>query len=111
MLFPYPAFEKGFGSLYWDRNIAETQSAVAEALAAFGRIDILLICKSEALVGSVEELSQTERTQTLVRDQFETNFFGPVNVIKAVLPSMREKRNGHIVAVTGISELNLQDEI
>ncbi|QDS77082.1 hypothetical protein FKW77_007374 [Venturia effusa] len=85
------------------RNIAETQSAVAEALAAFGRIDILFICKSEALVGSVEELSQTSRTQTLVRDQFETNFFGPVNVVKAVLPSMREKRNGHIVAMTGIT--------
>ncbi|KAE9969369.1 hypothetical protein BLS_005394 [Venturia inaequalis] len=85
------------------RKIAETQSAVAEALAAFGRIDILFICKSEAVVGSIEELSQTDRTQTLVRDQFETNFFGPVNVLKAVLPSMREKRNGHIVAMTGIT--------
>lgn len=54
-------------------------------------------------MGSIEELSQTDRTQTLVRDQFETNFFGPVNVLKAVLPSMREKRNGHIVAMTGIT--------
>lgn len=91
-------------TLIWqDRIIAETQSAVAEALGAFGRIDILFICKSEALVGSIEELSQTGRTQTLVRDQFETNFFGPVNVVKAVLPSMREKRNGHIVAMTGIT--------
>jgi NAD(P)-dependent dehydrogenase (short-subunit alcohol dehydrogenase family) len=93
----------GTFKLIRNRSIAETQIAVAEALAAFGRIDILLICKSEALVGSVEELSQTKRTQTLVRDQFETNFFGPVNVVKAVLPSMRDKRNGHIVAMTGIT--------
>ena len=58
----------------------------------------------QALVGTVEELSQSNRTMSLIRDQFETNFFSAVNIIKAILPSMREKKNGHIVVMTGISK-------
>ncbi|KIV99035.1 uncharacterized protein PV09_09262 [Verruconis gallopava] len=85
------------------RNVGQCQSAIADALAAFQRIDILLICRSEALIGTIEELDQSYRAQCLVRDQFETNFFAPVNIIRALLPSMREKRNGHIVVLTGIS--------
>ena len=57
-----------------------------------------------ALVGTIEELSQNSRTRSLVRDQFETNFFSPVNVIKAALPLMREKKSGHVIIITGISE-------
>ena len=84
--------------------MGQCQSAIADALVAFERIDILLICRSEALIGTIEELDQSPRTQALVTDQFETNFFGPVNIMKALLPSMREKRNGHIVVLTGIGE-------
>lgn len=91
------------GGLTLRRSIGQCQSAIADALAAFNRIDILLICKSFALVGSIEELAQSPRTHSLVRDQFETNFFTPVNIIRVLLPSMREKRNGHIIALTGIS--------
>lgn len=57
-----------------------------------------------AVIGTVEELAESQRTLTLVREQFETNFFGTVNIIKAVLPAMREKRTGHIMVLTGISE-------
>lgn len=56
-----------------------------------------------ALVGTVEELAASPRAQTLVREQFESNFFGPVNCIKAALPTMRKKNNGHILILTGIS--------
>lgn len=56
-----------------------------------------------ALIGTVEELGVSSRTQTLVREQFETNFFGPVNVIKAALPAMRKRCAGHIMILTGIS--------
>jgi NAD(P)-dependent dehydrogenase (short-subunit alcohol dehydrogenase family) len=86
------------------RVIAQCQSAITEALLAFTRIDVLLICTSEALIGCIEELSQSTRAMSLVRDQFESNFFAPVNLVKAVLPGMREQRGGHIVAITGISE-------
>lgn len=50
----------------------------------------------------MEELS-TPVTQNLVRDQFETIYFTQINFIKAVLPHLREKRDGHIIILTGIS--------
>ncbi|MCJ1395790.1 hypothetical protein MMC18_008676 [Xylographa bjoerkii] len=56
-----------------------------------------------SVIGTVEELAASSRTLTLIREQFETNFFGPVNIIKAALPAMREKRAGHIIVLTGIS--------
>ncbi|KAF1353155.1 hypothetical protein BDV97DRAFT_375289 [Delphinella strobiligena] len=85
------------------RNMGHCQSAIADALQCFGRIDILFCCDSETIVGTVEELAQSPRTLSLVRDQFETNFFGPVNIIKAVLPSLRTKRNGHILMLSALS--------
>ncbi|KAL9118799.1 MAG: hypothetical protein Q9187_004650 [Circinaria calcarea] len=88
-----------FGS----RNIGQCQAAVAEAVQFMGKIDILFCCTSEAIIGTVEELAASPQTLTLVRSQFETNFFGPVNIIKATLPAMRHKRSGHIIVLTGIS--------
>ncbi|KAL1306399.1 hypothetical protein AAFC00_005106 [Neodothiora populina] len=85
------------------RNMGHCQSAIADALQCYGRIDILFCCTSETVVGTVEELAQSRRTQSLVRDQFETNFFGPVNVIKAILPSFRTKRNGHVLMLSALS--------
>ncbi|KAB8291774.1 hypothetical protein EYC80_006569 [Monilinia laxa] len=77
-------------------------ATIAEVIQVFGRIDILMCCTSEAVVGTVEELS-TPATQNLVRDQFETIYFTQINFIKAVLPRLREKRDGHIIILTGIS--------
>ncbi|KAF2084387.1 short chain dehydrogenase/reductase family protein-like protein [Saccharata proteae CBS 121410] len=85
------------------RKIGQCQAAIAEAVEAFGRVDVLFGCSSEAVVGTVEELGCSPRTLSLVRDQFETNFFSNVNIIKAVLPSMRDRRNGHVVMLTGIT--------
>ncbi|CAG8959631.1 hypothetical protein HYFRA_00001534 [Hymenoscyphus fraxineus] len=84
------------------RVMGQCGAAVAEAVDVFGRIDILLCCTSEAVVGTVEELSTSAATQNLVRDQFETIFFGQVNFIKATLPLLRERHNGHIMILTGI---------
>ena len=85
------------------RMMGQCQAAVAEAVHVFGRIDILLCCTSQAIIGTIEELGASERTQTLIRDQFETNFFGPMNIIRAALPEMRSKANGHIIVLGGIT--------
>ncbi|KAG9244794.1 hypothetical protein BJ878DRAFT_541932 [Calycina marina] len=85
------------------RIMGQCGAAVAEAVAAFGRIDILLCCTSEAVVGTVEELSTTPATRNLVRDQFEIIFFSQVNFIKATLPLFREKNLGHVVILTSIT--------
>ncbi|EMD87675.1 hypothetical protein COCC4DRAFT_71076 [Bipolaris maydis ATCC 48331] len=85
------------------RVVGQCQAAVAEAVEAFGRIDVLLCAASEAVIGTVEELSQSTRTISLVDEIFEINFFANVNIIKAVLPIMRERKNGHLIVITGIT--------
>ncbi|PGH09948.1 hypothetical protein AJ79_05564 [Helicocarpus griseus UAMH5409] len=55
------------------------------------------------VIGTVEELSASPRTQMLVKDQFETNYFGPVNLIKATLPQFRRQKYGHVIVVGGIT--------
>lgn len=84
------------------RIMSSAQSALAEAIETFGRIDILLCNTSEAVVGSVEELSTSPAVLDLVNHQFEVVFFAHVNFIKAILPLLRPKHNGHIVVLTGI---------
>lgn len=56
-----------------------------------------------AVVGTVEELSTSPRSLALVREQFNTSYFGPVNIIRAALPAMRKHVSGHIIVITGIS--------
>ena len=81
----------------------QCQAAIAEAVHVFKKVDILFCCTSEAIIGTVEELSASHRTLTMVRDQFEKNFFGPMNIIKAVIPHMRALMNGHIIVLAGIT--------
>lgn len=85
------------------RIVGQCQAAIAEAVEAFGRVDVLLGCTTEAVIGTVEELAQSSRSLNLVQEQFETNFFANVNIIKAALPSMRQMKNGHIIMLTGIT--------
>ncbi|KAI9802785.1 MAG: hypothetical protein M1833_001384 [Piccolia ochrophora] len=85
------------------RSIGQCQAAISETVEVWGRVDVMLCCTSEAVVGTVEELSASTGTLNLVRDQFETNYFGPVNIIKAVLPTFRSKRAGHLLVLTGIT--------
>ncbi|KAK3308642.1 uncharacterized protein B0T15DRAFT_411278 [Chaetomium strumarium] len=84
------------------RAMGQCGAAVAEAVQVFGRIDILLLCKFEAVIGTVEELSATPATRNLVRDQFDTIFFSQINFIKAALPQLRAQHTGHIMILTSI---------
>ncbi|AYV45377.1 short-chain dehydrogenase/reductase [Caulobacter flavus] len=74
--------------------------AVRAAEALTGQIDVLVNNAGYGLVGAVEEASLDE-----VRAQFETNVFGPLSVLKAVLPAMRARRAGRVVNVTSVSGL------
>jgi NAD(P)-dependent dehydrogenase (short-subunit alcohol dehydrogenase family) len=72
-------------------------SVVANALRLVGRIDVLVNSAGYGHEGALEESSIND-----LRRQFETNVFGPVAMIKAVLPGMRTRRAGHIVNVTSM---------
>lgn len=73
------------------------RAAVAEAMAAFGRIDVVVNNAGYANVGPFEHVAEDD-----FRAQIETNFFGVVNVTRAVLPVLRAQRDGHIIQVSSI---------
>ena len=72
--------------------------AVEAARAAFGGVDVLVNNAGYGYLSAVEEGDDAE-----VRALFDTNFFGAVDMIKAVLPEMRAQGSGHIVNVSSMT--------
>lgn len=79
---------------------ASVQACVEALLRKAGRIDALVSNAGYLLSGAIEEATLEE-----ARAQLETNFFGLVRMVKAVLPAMRQARLGHIVAVSSLAGL------
>ena len=73
------------------------QACVAEVLKEAGAIDVLVNNAGVGLAGAVEMVPLEK-----VRRMFETNFFGAVRMMQAVLPSMRARRSGAVVNVTSL---------
>ncbi len=73
-------------------------NCVTEVIQKSGRLDIVINNAGVGITGPIEEIPTEE-----IRNNFETNLFGPIEVMKAVLPQMREQKSGLIINITSIA--------
>lgn len=76
---------------------AQAEVAANAGIARFGTIDVLLNNAGFGLMGAVEEASAAE-----IEAVYRTNVFGLLNVTRAVLPHMRERRSGRVLNISSI---------
>jgi len=97
------ASRRGTGGSGWAGLVANVdddaavQSAVETVAASSGRIDALIACAGYTLAGAAECTLVAE-----AKAQFETNFWGCVRAVQAVLPHMRRQQGGRIVLISSI---------
>jgi len=94
----YPDFSD-FELIPMDVRRPETiTSAVDYLLRKEGRIDVLVNNAGVGITGAVEEIPRAE-----IENHFAVNFFGPLEVIRTVLPAMRDQKSGLIINITSIA--------
>ena len=80
------------------RDAESIANAVQEVVTKSGGIDVLINNAGVGITGPLEEIPAEE-----IKNNFDTNVFGPIAVMKAVLPYMRKQKSGLIINVTSIA--------
>ena len=80
------------------RNTDSIHAAIAKIIVTSGKIDVVINNAGVGITGPLEEIPTEE-----IKNNFETNFFGPIEVMKAVLPQMRSQHSGLIINITSIA--------
>ncbi|MBW4696014.1 MAG: SDR family NAD(P)-dependent oxidoreductase [Lyngbya sp. HA4199-MV5] len=75
----------------------EVRDAIKATIDAFGRIDVVVNNAGYGSIGAIEEVSDEA-----IRYQFETNVFGALDVMRAVLPTLRHQQSGHILNISSV---------
>lgn len=78
-------------------NDEDVRSSVKQAVEAFGTIDILVNNAGYGLGGGIEEPSMEQ-----IQQQYDTNIFGVIRVMREVLPLMRQQKSGHIMNLSSV---------
>jgi NAD(P)-dependent dehydrogenase (short-subunit alcohol dehydrogenase family) len=79
------------------KSESSVEKGIKDTIAHFGSIDVVVNNAGYGLIGSLEELSDEE-----VRQNFDINVFGVLNVIRKVLPYMRKQKSGHFFNIASI---------
>ena len=74
------------------------ETAVKKVIDEAGHLDVVINNAGSGITGPIEEIPEQE-----IKRNFETNLFGPINVIKAVLPQMRKQNSGLVINITSIA--------
>ncbi|UOQ74724.1 oxidoreductase [Hymenobacter cellulosilyticus] len=98
--FTQKAGENGRGFVVEVTDEAQVKQGIADAIAHFGHLDVIVNNAGYGSLGSIEEIEAAE-----VQRQFDVNVFGPLHVLRAVLPHLRERRSGHVLNITSIGGL------
>lgn len=80
------------------RNKESITQAIDTILQKSGRIDVVINNAGVGITGPIEEIPTEE-----IKNNFETNLFGPIEVMKAALPAMRSQKSGLIINITSIA--------
>lgn len=80
------------------RNSESIVHAVEKVISISKRLDVVINNAGVGITGPIEEIPISE-----IKNNFDTNFFGPIEVIKAVLPQMRSQNLGLIINITSIA--------
>lgn len=95
----HPSASDRFLGLLCDVRIPETVAAVLDKCKArFGRVDIIANCTGYGVIGACEDQDEFE-----IRNQFETNFMGTLNIIQLSLPYFRERKEGRYLVFSSTS--------
>lgn len=81
-------------------NEQQVKQAVQDAIQHLGHLDVIVNNAGYGSLGSIEEIDDAE-----VQRQFDVNVFGPLRVLRAVLPHLRERKSGHVLNITSIGGL------
>ncbi|TGD81261.1 oxidoreductase [Hymenobacter wooponensis] len=98
--FTQKAGENGRGFVCDVVHEQQVQQAVQAAIQHFGQLDVIVNNAGYGSLGSIEEIDDAE-----VQRQFDVNVFGPLRVLRAVLPHLRERKSGHVLNITSIGGL------
>lgn len=79
-------------------QLSSITACVSELISKTTQIDVLVNNAGVGITGPLEEIPMEE-----MKRNFETNLFGPINMINAVLPYMRSKKTGQILNITSIA--------